>query len=201
MPLTYLLMLIGSLSLMGIPFLSGFYSKDLILLAVNERVGDLSELIYWFLNIGVIVTAYSTRLMLLVFHGRPRFDTRELVPKESPTVVWFPLLLLAIPSIFLGGLLVQPFVINNFLQQEIFVRKEIISYRDIREFSSALICLHGFYSMPIVLVGVGILLAIGVYKFYPSFSNDCNDSDNYFSDYFGKNISSIYFICKYWSRM
>ena len=36
MPLTYLLMLIGSLSLMGIPFLSGFYSKDLILLAVNE---------------------------------------------------------------------------------------------------------------------------------------------------------------------
>ena len=40
MPLTYSLMLIGSLSLMGIPFLSGFYSKDLILLAVNERVGD-----------------------------------------------------------------------------------------------------------------------------------------------------------------
>ena len=34
--------------------------------------------------------------------------------------------------------------------------------------------------MPIALVGVGILLAVGVYKFYPSFSNDCNDSDNYF---------------------
>ena len=34
--------------------------------------------------------------------------------------------------------------------------------------------------MPIALVGVGILLAAGVYKFYPSFSNDCNDSDNYF---------------------
>ena len=92
------------------------------MLAANERVGDLSELIYWFLNIGVIVTAfYSTRLMLLVFHGRPRFDTRKLVPKESPAVVWFPLFLLAIPSIFLGGLLVQPFVINNFLKQEIFV--------------------------------------------------------------------------------
>ncbi|MEL0214918.1 MAG: NADH-quinone oxidoreductase subunit L, partial [Burkholderiaceae bacterium] len=183
MPLTYSLMLIGSLSLMGIPFLSGFYSKDLILLAVNERVGDLSELIYWFLNIGVIVTAfYSTRLMLLVFHGRPRFNTKELVPKESPAVVWFPLLLLAIPSIFLGGLLVQPFVINNFLQQEIFVMEgNNIVLSIVENFSSAVdFAVHGFYSMPIALVGVGILLAVGVYKFYPSFSNDCNDSDNYF---------------------
>ena len=183
MPLTYSLMLIGSLSLMGIPFLSGFYSKDLILLAVNERVGDLSELIYWFLNIGVIVTAfYSTRLMLLVFHGRPRFNTKELVPKESPAVVWVPLLLLAIPSIFLGGLLVQPFVINNFLQQEIFVMEGNNIVSSIFEnFSSAFdFALHGFYSMPIALVAVGILLAVGVYKFYPSFSNDCNDSDNYF---------------------
>ena len=34
--------------------------------------------------------------------------------------------------------------------------------------------------MPIALVGFGILLAVGVYKFSPSFSNDCNDSDNYF---------------------
>ena len=183
MPLTYSLMLIGSLSLMGIPFLSGFYSKDLILLAVNERVGDLSELIFWFLNIGVIVTAfYSTRLMLLVFHGKPRFNTSKLVPRESPAVVWFPLVLLALPSIFLGGLLVQPFVINNFLQQEIFVMEgnNIVS-SILENFSSALdFALHGFYSMPIVLVGVGILSAVSVYKFYPSFSNDCNDSDNYF---------------------
>ena len=183
MPLTYSLMLIGSLSLMGIPFLSGFYSKDLILLAVNERVGNLSELIYWFLNIGVIVTAfYSTRLMLLVFHGKPRFNTKELIPKESPAVVWFPLLLLAIPSIFLGGLLVQPFVINNFLQQEIFVMEGNNIVSNIFEnFSSAIdFAIHGFYSMPIVLVGVGIVLAVSVYKFYPSFSNDCSDSDNYF---------------------
>jgi len=183
MPLTYSLMLVGSLSLMGIPFLSGFYSKDLILLAVNERVGDLSELIYWFLNIGVIVTAfYSTRLMLLVFHGKPRFDTKELVPKESPAVVWFPLLMLAVPSVFLGGFLVQPFVINNFLQKEIFVMEENNVVSSIFEnFSSAIdFALHGFYSMPIALVSVGVLLAVGVYKFYPSFSNDCNDSDNYF---------------------
>ncbi len=183
MPLTYSLMLIGSLSLMGIPFLSGFYSKDLILLAVNERVGDLSELIFWFLNIGVIVTAfYSTRLMLLVFHGKPRFNTSKLVPRESPAVVWFPLVLLALPSIMLGGLLVQPFVINNFLQEEIFVLEGNNIVSSIFEnFSSALdFALHGFYSMPIVLVGVGILSAVSVYKFYPSFSNDCNDSDNYF---------------------
>ena len=120
--------------------------------------------------------------MLLVFHGKPRFDTSKLVPEESPAVVWLPLLLLALPSIFLGGLLVQPFVINNFLQQEIFVMEGNNIVSGIFEnFSSAIdFALHGFYSMPIVLVSVGILLAFSVYKFYPSFSNDCNDSDNYF---------------------
>merc|ERR1711991_672120 len=95
-------------------------------------------------------------LMLLVFHGKPRFDTSKFVPKESPAVVWFPLLLLALPSIFLGGLLVQPFVINNFLQEEIFVMEGNNIVSSIFEnFSSALdFALHGFYSMPIVLVGV-----------------------------------------------
>ena len=51
----------------------------------------------------------------------------------------------------------------------------------VENFSSAVdFAVHGFYSMPIALVGLGILLAVGVYKFYPSFSNDCNESDNYF---------------------
>ena len=96
---------------------------------MNERVGDLSELIYWFLNIGVIVTAfYSTRLMLLVFL-EDLASTQETCTEGVTTVVWFPLCCL--PSINISrGLLVQPFVINNFLQQEIFVMEgnNIIEY-------------------------------------------------------------------------
>ena len=183
MPLTYTLMLIGSLSLMGIPFLSGFYSKDLILLATQAKDTNFSELIYWFLNIGVIITAfYSVRLLLLVFHGSPRFDIDKLVPKESPFVVGFPLVMLAIPSIFLGALLLKPLVMDNFLKREIFIMQGNNVVPEILDnFSSAVdFGLHGFFSLPIVLVVVGALGAIGVYKIYPSFSNDCNDSDNYF---------------------
>ena len=87
---------------------------------MNERVGDLSELIYWFLNIGVIVTAfYSTRLMLLCF-TEDLVRTKELVPKESPAVVGFPLLLLAFHQYF-SGFTCSTLCYNNFLQQEIFV--------------------------------------------------------------------------------
>ena len=104
MPLTYSLMLIGSLSLMGIPFLSGFYSKDLILLAVNERVGDFSELIYWFLNIGVIVTAfYSTNLCSLCFTENLASIQANLYRRSHPSCM-VPLLLLALPQYFSGCL-------------------------------------------------------------------------------------------------
>ena len=108
MPLTYSLMLIGSLSLMGIPFLSGFYSKDLILLAVNERVGDLSELIYWFLNIGVIVTAfYSTRLMLLCF-TEDLASTQRTCTEGVTSSCMVSSLVACHSSIFLGGCLFNP---------------------------------------------------------------------------------------------
>ena len=69
-------------------------------------------------------------------------------------------------------------------------------------FSSALdFALHGFYSMPIVLVCVGILLAVVFISFIRHFQMIVMTVIIIFSDYFGKNISSIYFICKYWSRM
>jgi NADH-quinone oxidoreductase subunit L len=76
MPITWITSLVGSLSLIGTPFFSGFYSKDLIIEAA--KLSDLpgSGFAYAAVLAGVFVTAfYSFRMYFLVFHGKERFDT------------------------------------------------------------------------------------------------------------------------------
>ena len=74
MPITWITFLIGSLALIGTPFLSGFYSKDSIIEAVEHSHLPVAGLVYFALVLGVFVTAfYSFRLYFLVFHGEERF--------------------------------------------------------------------------------------------------------------------------------
>jgi NADH-quinone oxidoreductase subunit L len=125
MPITWITSLIGSLALIGTPFLSGFYSKDSIIEAVALSHIPGSGFAYFAVLAGVFVTAfYSFRMYFLVFHGEERFgkaddahhhehdgdhDDEETShdhhhglapgqkPHETPWVVWLPLVLLAIP--------------------------------------------------------------------------------------------------------
>ncbi len=74
MPITWITFLMGTLALIGTPFLSGFYSKDSIIEAVAESALPVAGVIHVALVIGVFVTAfYSLRLYFLVFHGKERF--------------------------------------------------------------------------------------------------------------------------------
>ena len=107
MPWTYGTMLIGSLALIGTPLLSGFYSKDAIIEAVHFSQLGAASYAYICVLIGVFFTAlYSFRLFFMVFHTKERMDehTRSHL-KESPAVVWVPLVLLAIPSAIIGYIL------------------------------------------------------------------------------------------------
>jgi NADH:ubiquinone oxidoreductase subunit 4 (subunit M) len=78
MPITYVTAVIGSLALAGIPPFAGFFSKDSIIEAVAlSNVGGHTYA-YWAVLIGVFVTAfYSFRMLVLAFHGAPRFDTHD----------------------------------------------------------------------------------------------------------------------------
>jgi NADH-quinone oxidoreductase subunit L len=106
--LTWLMMLIGTLSLtgVGIPHLlgfAGFHSKDAIIEAsyAAHTVGNYA---FWLLVAAAFMTAfYSWRLMLLTFHGRTRadHDTYEHA-HESPWVMLVPLLLLALGAVVAG---------------------------------------------------------------------------------------------------
>src|SRR5690349_6271792 len=78
MPITFITMWIGTLALTGMPFLSGFYSKDTIIEAAAEHMHESGGFIatygYWAVLLGVFVTSfYSFRLLYMTFHGRERF--------------------------------------------------------------------------------------------------------------------------------
>jgi len=85
-PLTYTMLLIGSMSLMGFPFLSGFYSKDTILeLAAGSYSFD-GQYAYILGTISALFTAaYSGRLLYHAFIGKPKSSIRKIeLAEESP---------------------------------------------------------------------------------------------------------------------
>jgi NADH-quinone oxidoreductase subunit L len=82
MPWTWATFLVGSLALIGTPFFSGFYSKDLIIEAVHESHLFGAGFAYYAVAGGVFVTAfYSFRMYFLVFHGEERFRNKPFPPE------------------------------------------------------------------------------------------------------------------------
>lgn len=110
MPITYITTIIGGLALCAIPPFAGFFSKDTIIAATKDSHIYGATYAYYCVFFGAFVTAlYTFRQIFMTFHGQPRMDehTRSHL-KESPAVVWVPLVLLAIPSVFLGYYLLEP---------------------------------------------------------------------------------------------
>ena len=141
MPITWFTMLLGNLSLIGTPLFSGFYSKDSIIEAVKMSHLTGSGFAYFAVLASVFVTAfYAFRQYFIVFHGKERW--REAAhhahhgdehhhglspndnPHESPWVVTFPLVFLAIPSVVIGALTIEPLLYGDFFKGAIFVNHE-----------------------------------------------------------------------------
>lgn len=103
-PVTYVIMWIGSLALAGIPFFSGFYSKDLIVEIdwVSELPG--SKIAFISAVVSALLTAfYSWRLLLLTFHGIPRANDAVMSHiHESPLIMLGPLYILTLGTVFSG---------------------------------------------------------------------------------------------------
>ncbi|CAE6733923.1 NADH-quinone oxidoreductase subunit L [Candidatus Nitrotoga fabula] len=184
MPITWITFLIGSLALIGTPFLSGFYSKDSIIEAVALSHLPGSGFAYFAVLAGVFVTAfYSFRLYFLVFHGKEHFgqahhdshgatnDSHDdhhhglapgQKPHETPWVVWLPLVLLAIPSMIIGYLVIEPMLFGNYFSDSIFVDHELHpSMAEMKhEFHGPLaMTLHGLTSLPFWLALAGVAMA------------------------------------------
>ena len=103
-PFTYSMMAIGSLALIGFPFLTGFYSKDVILEVAYGKYTLEGHFSYILGTVGAFLTAfYSTRLVYLTFLCRPN-GYKSVICKayDSSYQICISLLLLVIPSVLIG---------------------------------------------------------------------------------------------------
>ena len=163
LPLTWITMLVGTVSLAGLPLTAGFYSKDSIILALQHSDRFGAGFAAFAATAGVLITAlYSFRLLFMTFHGQsniPQDQQKQL--KENSKVITLPLLILAIPSITAGITLIEPMLFGDYFGNSIQVNSEndvlatvAASYHGIWSFA-----LHGFATAPLYLGLAGALLA------------------------------------------
>ena len=106
LPFTYGMMVVGSLSLVGFPFLTGFYSKDVILEVAYATYTISGNFAYWLGSISVLMTSYySFRLLFLTFLT-PTSAFRPTIQRahDAPPLMALPLVGLAFGSLFVGYL-------------------------------------------------------------------------------------------------
>ena len=177
MPITWLTMLIGNLSLIGTPFFSGFYSKDSIIEAVKMSHLPGSGFAYFAVLASVFVTAfYAFRQYFIVFHGKERWREAkhdhhahghddghhhgllpDQNPHESPLVVTLPLMLLAIPSVIIGYLTIQPMLYGDFFKDVIFVDNAAhpVMHEMAQEFHGAMAMVTHSITSPVLYLAIG----------------------------------------------
>lgn len=104
LPFSYILFWVGSLALMGFPFLAGFYSKDLIIEFVFSSFRVDAYIIGWLAILGAFFTAfYSFKVIYLTFMQYPSSYRSYLDHcHDSPLIMYVPLLILSLLSIFSG---------------------------------------------------------------------------------------------------
>jgi NADH-quinone oxidoreductase subunit L len=188
MPITWITSLLGTLALIGTPLFAGFYSKDSIIEAVHESHLAGAGFAYFAVLAGVFVTAfYSFRLYFLVFHGKERFDQNPDAhhhghddhghhdehhePHESPWVVTVPLILLAIPSVVIGFMTIEPMLYGEFFKDSILVNLEKHpAMEELKQLfhGPAQMALHGLTAAPFWLALSGSVLAWYMYMINPA---------------------------------
>ena len=199
MPITWITALLGSLALIGTPFFSGFYSKDSIIEAVHATTIWGAGFANFAVLAGVFVTAfYSFRMYFLVFHGEERFGKAHThdhshghdsdahdedahdehahhglapgqKPHESPLVVTLPLILLAIPSVIIGYLTIEPMLFGTFFDNVITVDPKHAAMAELKEnfHGPFQMVLHGLMTAPFWLALGGVASAYYCYMVNP----------------------------------
>nr|QXT44704.1 NADH dehydrogenase subunit 5 [Nitellopsis obtusa] len=161
LPFTYAMMLIGSMSLIGFPFLTGFYSKDVILELAYTKYTISGNLAFWLGSLSVFLTSYySFRLLFLTFLAPTNAFKRDIERcHDAPTLMAIPLILLAFGSLFVGYLAKDMMIGlgTHFWANSIFIlpKNEIL-------FSSEFATPRMMKLIPILFSAIGAFLAYRV---------------------------------------
>ncbi len=216
MPITWITFLLANLALIGTPFFSGFYSKDSIIEAVHASTLPAAGFANFAVLAGVFVTAfYSFRVYFLVFHGKEHFHHKPFPgehdhhdddhghahePHESPWVVTLPLVLLAVPSVIIGFLTIEPLLFGDFLKSAVFV--DAVKHPAMADLAhhfhgASAMALHAFSTLPFFLALGGVVTAFVFYMVAPQipamFAKILRPlivigENKYFLDWFNENV-------------
>ena len=217
MPITWITSLLGSLALIGTPLFSGFYSKDSIIEAVHFSQLPAAGFAHFAVLAGVFITAfYSFRMYFLVFHGKERYDQNpdahhhddhghhghddHHAPHESPWVVTVPLVLLAIPSVVIGYMTIQPMLFGDFFKDVIFV--DAVRHPAMAKLAEIFhgpvaMALHGLQTLPFWLAVAGVAASYYMYMVNPALPAAIQGmfqplhtllENKYYMDWFNENV-------------
>lgn len=188
-PLTYIVMLIGTLAITGFPYLSGYYSKDLILEASYAKSltgSSVAKYAFWVGIAAATLTAfYSWRLIFLTFHGKFRNsdEVREHV-HESPAVMTIPLIILAAGAVFAGYVFAEDLGIghkglkfwNGAIKEHIIVEDTGVkcvkapckeAKKEVSIYTAAHHIPENIKRIPMIVGAVGFILAFVMYILMP----------------------------------
>jgi NADH-ubiquinone oxidoreductase chain 5 len=199
LPLTYSVMFIASLSLVAIPFMTGFYSKDLILESSYSQ-HDFPSIAVYFISVtgAVFTTLYSVKIAYLTFIANPNGSLNySKNAHEGKFFMSLPLVILAIFSMYFGFLTKEIYVglgSGFFNNNSIFIHPmhEILTSAEF-----GIDVLIKFF--PFFLTGVSIGFATVVFDFYPHMTNNFKLSTlgyNIFG-FFNQRLLIEFFVNKY----
>ena len=167
LPFTYAMMTIGSLALIGFPFLTGFYSKDLILEVAYGKYSLAGYFSYILGTVGAFFTAYySTRLACLTFTSKPNGYKKVIsYAYDSGIRICIPLATLSIPSMFIGYYTKDMMV---GVGSQFFGSAIYVDYLNMNIFDAEFIPTF-FKTLPVKLSLLGVFSAFIFYTYRPSF--------------------------------
>ena len=160
MPITYLAFMYASLSLIGFPITSGFYSKESII----DAIGYFGHTIpYLMLLLSIFTTTlYTSKIFFKVFFGEstlPKEEQNDNPKNENDRQMLLPLFILTAPSVFLGLFIYDPLMIGILFQNSLAANELTIAFYNDYVINSFKFFLHSFTSINFLILLIGLIFS------------------------------------------
>ena len=162
MPVTYLAFLYASLSLIGFPLTSGFYSKESIIDAIGYYGYSIP---YILLLLSIFTTTlYTSKIFFKVFFGKCTLDQSDQLPNdENDKQILIPLFILTAPSVFLGLFIFDSLMSGGLFQSSMASAALVISFYDDYVVNSFKFFLHSFTTINFLILLIGLIFSYFYY--------------------------------------
>ena len=196
MPITYMTFVIGGLSLIGLPILSGFFSKELIVDALKFKELPIA---YYTLIIGIFVTTlYTSKIFFRVFLGRSNANNDNKYEAENSKIILFPLGVLAALSILVGLALFDPIIKENFFSSSLTDTTRMTNFYQSYIINSHSFIINSFMSLNFLILVLGLLISYLIFLKYPTIVDRTKENFHGFykiltSEYGFTYLANIYF--------